>query len=201
MKKVALIGAGGHARSVIAILNKNQFSVVGIYDADTSQTADVFGIPILGTHDEIPASVNLVLAVGDNEKRMALFEKFRPQIFAGNVFHPSAVSEEHVKCGVANIIGAKAYLNNGVEIGDNNLINTSAILEHEVFIGSHNHISVGSMLLGRAKMGSRCFLGAGAIVRNGVKVCDDVVIGANSYVSEDILEAGIYVGSPARKTT
>jgi len=199
MKNVVLIGAGGHARSVIANLEKNHFSISGIYDSNFSNSELIFDIPVVSDPNDISAKEMIVLAIGDNGARKRLFEKFRQQIVNENIFHPSATLEKHVKCGVANLVFANCYLNNGVEIGDNNLINTSAVLEHEVVIGSHNHISVGAILLGRSKIGNNCFIGAGSVIRETISICDNVVVGAHSYVFADISEPGTYVGSPARK--
>jgi UDP-N-acetylbacillosamine N-acetyltransferase len=60
---------------------------------------------------------------------------------------------------------------------------------------------VGTLVLGRCTVGDRCFVGAGAVIRDGLSIADDVTIGANSFVNSDIKEAGLYVGSPARKVT
>ena len=48
-------------------------------------------------------------------------------------------------------------------------------------------------------IGNRVRLAAGSIVLGSITISDDVTIGANSLVIKDICEAGIYVGSPARK--
>jgi UDP-N-acetylbacillosamine N-acetyltransferase len=199
MKELFLIGAGGHARSVIALLQRKQFLVKGIYDAGFLKAEYIFDIPVIGSPESIEPSSTVVLSVGDSENRKKLFERFRSQVFSENIVHPSAALEKYVSLGSSNLIFANCYLNNGVELGINNLINTSAILEHEVVLGSHNHIAVRASLLGRSKVGNKCFIGAGAVIRDGISVCDDVVIGAQSYVAADIKEPGIYVGSPARK--
>lgn len=48
-------------------------------------------------------------------------------------------------------------------------------------------------------VGNNVFIGMKTIIMPGVNISDNVVIGAGSIVTKDILEAGVYVGSPARK--
>lgn len=198
MKKVVLIGAGGHSRSVIALLQKNHINIERIYDQNFKNDETIFNIPV-GSIKNIQSSENIILAIGDNKSRANLFLDFQNQIITENIFHPSASIETQVNFGKSNLVFAKAYLNNGAQIGHNNIINTAAVLEHEVEIGSHCHIAVGAFLLGRCQIGNQCFIGAGSIIRDGVHLCDSVTVGANSYVAKDITEPGVYVGSPARR--
>jgi len=43
------------------------------------------------------------------------------------------------------------------------------------------------------------WLGANTVVLPGVSICSHVVVGANSVVMRDIVESGVYGGSPVRK--
>ena len=43
------------------------------------------------------------------------------------------------------------------------------------------------------------WFGARVTVLDGVHISDDVVVGACSLVSKNITEAGVYVGTPAKK--
>lgn len=199
MKKVSLIGAGGHCRSIIALLQNNAYEIEYIFDDGFKSKEMILGIPLVGDSKSIETGHKLVLAIGDNQSRHKYFSTYGSQVIAEAIIHPTAFLEKHVKLGTANNIFAKVFINNAVFIGDNNLINSAAILEHEVIVGSHNHISISACLLGRSQIGDRCFIGAGAIIKEKVKICSDVTIGANSFVAEDITLPGVYVGSPARK--
>ena len=199
MKKISLIGAGGHSRSVMALLSQFGFEIESLFDDGFQERELILGIPLIGQCNLITRTHKLVLAVGDNDSRRKYYLQYISQIVKENIIHPTAVLEKRIILGEANNIFAQAYLNNEVTLGDNNIINTRAIIEHEVNIGSHNHISVGATLLGRSQIGDGCFIGAGAIVRDKVKIGNGVVVGANSFVAKDITSPGIYVGSPARK--
>ncbi|MFK7941511.1 MAG: hypothetical protein AB8B85_01140 [Paracoccaceae bacterium] len=48
-------------------------------------------------------------------------------------------------------------------------------------------------------LGDNVVFGANCVVIGPVTICDNVMIGAMSLVNKDIIEPGIYVGSPVRK--
>ena len=200
-KSVVLIGAGGHARSVIALLQNNGFAVKGIYDnswkVDNLET--ILSIPVCGTIKDVPSHETICLAVGDNTTREELFQQFSKYVFKEVIEHPNAFIENTAVMGNSNLVFANAFINAEVKIGNNNILNTGCIIEHECVIGNHNHISVSATLCGRVTVGSNCFIGAGAIIKDKIKICDHVIIGAGTVVLKDITEPGIYVGSPSRK--
>jgi len=200
-KSVVLIGSGGHARSVVALLHNNGFAIKGIYDnswkADSLET--ILSIPVCGTIKVVPSHETICLAVGDNTTREELFQQFSKYILKEVIEHPRAYIENSAVIGNSNLIFANAFINADVKIGDNNILNTACIIEHECVIGNHNHISVSAALCGRVTIGNNCFIGAGAIIKDKIKICDHVIIGAGAVVVKDIVEPGIYVGNPSRK--
>lgn len=200
-KLVGFIGSGGHSRSVMNIIDRNLYEILGIYDNsfDPSLKEEILGVQIIGTLDHIPGTIKLVLSVGNNVYRKELFYKFNNMILDENLIHRSSISENQVQIGKSNQIFANTYINSESKVGDNNIINTGCILEHEAQIGSHNHISVGSILCGRVIVGDECFIGAGSVIVDNIKICNSVIIGANSTVIRDITEPGIYVGNPVNK--
>lgn len=198
--KIALIGCGGHARSITPLLLDLGYEVEGIYDNSFQEgiKETIAGVNLKGGWEQIPFEIALLIAFGDPQKRAEFYQKY-PNQWAENVIHPKTVLGMDVSMGKSNQILAGTILNSFVEVGNNNLINTGAILEHETQIGNHNHISVGAILCGRVKMGDRNMIGAGTVIKDGVKIASDIVIGAGSVVVRDLLEPGTYVGTPVRK--
>ncbi len=49
------------------------------------------------------------------------------------------------------------------------------------------------------RLGDNVVIGTGVVLIGPLEVCDDVVIGAMSLVNKNILEPGVYVGTPAKK--
>lgn len=201
MRPVFIIGSGGHARSLINIIELNSIAIGGIYDESfrVKNRESINGYSLKGKLSAIAPTQKLVLAIGDNKKREVLYERYRKQLLEAAVIHPSACIEKRVVLGACNSVFAKAYINSNVMIGDDNVINTGAIIEHESIIGNHNHISIGAIVCGRATVGNNCFIGAGAVVIDRIHLCDNVVVGAQAVVVKDIKHRGIYAGNPARK--
>jgi sugar O-acyltransferase (sialic acid O-acetyltransferase NeuD family) len=199
MRNIILIGAGGHTRSLLNLINRDVFIIKGIYDEQYIPDERINGIPLLGGIKDIPDDEEIILSIGNNNNRCEFYKKFIRQIVKENLIHNSCIIEKDTNIGNSNQILANSYINSNGVIGDNNIINTGATIEHEVFIGSHNHISVNSTICGRVKIGNRCFIGAGSVIIDKLTVCSDVVIGAGSTVINDITESGTYVGNPVRK--
>jgi len=199
--KIYILGAGGHTRSLINLLEYNNYEISGIYDDHFTDSKEeiINKYCVIGKLNDLSKDYCVVLSFGDNNKRRDLFVNLTNQILKENLIHPTAKIENYFVPGDSNQIFANTFINSNVSLGSNNIINTGSILEHEVKVGNHNHISVGSIICGRVSIGSRCFIGAGATIIDKLSITDDVVIGANSVVICSIEEPGIYVGCPARR--
>lgn len=200
-KSVVIIGAGGHARSLIALLQNSCYEIKAIYDDsyNASQNETILSVPVTGQIKEVKSQDEICLAIGDNSTRKKLFNQFNHQIFKTSIAHSSSIIENSTVLGKSNFIFAKVLFNALVTIGDNNIINTSAVIEHECVIGNHNHVSVSAILCGRVRIGNNCFIGANAVIKDKIKICDDVIVGAGAVVVKDIVKPGVYVGNPAKK--
>jgi sugar O-acyltransferase (sialic acid O-acetyltransferase NeuD family) len=198
-KRVDLIGAGGHARAVIALLERCEYGIEGVYDKSFVQGNEEFiaGIKLRGAQPS--GDRMLVVAIGDNSAREAVVDTYSTMILPVNLVDPSAIVNKDVVLGNSNQLLARTILNTEAKIGNNNIINTGAIIEHETEVGSNCHISVNAVLCGRVKVGDNCFVGAGAVVIDGISICSHVIIGAGAVVIRNITEPGVYVGNPARR--
>lgn len=199
MEKVYIVGAGGHTRSLINLLELNSYLIQGIYDDNFKEDEEISGYKLLGRLSDIKQGVRLVLSLTDSQKRESLYKIYHKRLLKKNLIHPKAIIEKRVEVGKDNQIFADVYINSCVAIGKNNILNTRCLIEHEAIIGDHNHIAIGSLLCGRVNIGNCCFIGAGAVVIDKVRICDNVIIGANSVVIRDITNPGTYVGNPVRK--
>lgn len=198
---MVILGAGGHARSVIALLKNIGQVLNGVYDDSwtAGKNEQILGVPVSGKLSDVPANEEVCLAVGDNALREKLFNSYSKSIYKKTIKHTTSWIEEDVVMGEANLVFGNAFVNAGAKIGNNNILNTGCIVEHECEIGNHNHISVSSALCGRVKIGNNCFIGAKAVVKDKVSICDNVTIGAGAVVVKNITEPGVYVGNPAKK--
>lgn len=200
-KPIAVVGAGGHARAIIALLKNANQQVTGVYDDNynPARREIILGVELIGKLVDIPTECEIVLAIGGSKYREELYHQFAKQVKEQTVIHSTAFCDPSVVLGKANIVLGNAFLNSDVVVGDNNIINTASVIEHECTVGSHNHISVGAMVCGRVNIGNNNFIGANSVIIDKVSIGDNITIGAGSVVIKDILDAGTYVGNPVRK--
>jgi len=191
---LALLGCGGHARSVadVALFNTPHLTLTFV-DANARDGETIWGFPVVKTLLQGQTAVHF--AVGSNLGRKALAESYTPQGIISNKAHLG----KNVVLGVGCFVAHLAYLGPDVQVGDATIINTACVVEHEVRIGSFCHIAPNSTICGRVTIGDCVWVGVGAIIKEGVAICSNVTLGAGAVAIQNITEAGVYVGVPAKR--
>ena len=198
---VYIIGAGGHAKVVIASLYANSIVCAGVFDDDSSLWGQkILDIPILGAVEELRdvSSVTAVNAIGNNSTRRVICERFR-NINWLTLIHPHTWIHSSVKIGCGTVVFAGSIIQPDTIIGKHTIINTSASVDHDCVIGDFCHIAPGCHIAGGVKIGNEVFLGIATAVIPCVSIVSNTVIGAGATVIENIDNAGVYVGTPARR--
>lgn len=200
MEKLILIGAGGHAESIIDSLDSMQYKLVGF--VDSSKTGFHLGFPILSNEiTNIPLYQSYVyfVSIGDIYHRKLWYKKLvdlRLPII--NIIDKTALISKSATIGVGNFIGKFAIVNAGAKIGNNNVINTKALIEHECRVGSHTHISTNSTINGDVIVEDSVFFGSSAVCNGQLKIGSHSIIGSGSVVIKDVEAWTTVVGVPAR---
>ena len=206
-KPLIILGAGGHARVLIASLKPGHAGILGIAERSGSGiTGEVLGIPIIGDDESVlrysPQDVQLVNGVGhvsSAEPRRALFEKFSALGYRfATVLHPTAFVSADVCLGEGAQAMAGAVIQPGAVIGKNSIVNTNASVDHDCRIADHVHICPGSTLSGAVRVGEGTLVGAGAVVIQGVEIGAQCVIAAGAVVIHDVSAHARVAGVPAR---
>lgn len=176
-KPLILIGAGGHAKSCIDIIeNENKYYIFGIIDK--SKKKSFMGYKILGDDDKLKnynrKIKNVAIGIGqikDYKKRYKIFDKCKKFGFKLPIIKSrySQVSK-NVNIGEGTLIFHGAIVNSGAIIGKNCIINSNSLIEHDVEVGNNCHISTGSILNGSVKVGDNSFIGSGTIVSHDVNI-------------------------------
>ncbi len=201
--KTAIIGCGGHARSVADILIQKNPNIEIIFFDENAQ----FGEMIMGEYKvclpdalDMDAFDNYVIAMGDNKKRQAYANKLkRFEHKCISIVSQSVYIGELAKIGKGTVILDGAHIGPESIIGDFCIINTNAVIEHGCKIGDYSHISVNSVICGKSSIGRFNFIGACACIIDGISLSDNIVVGAGGTVIHNLNEPGVYVGIPARK--
>lgn len=208
MKKLILIGGGGHCISTIGVIEStNLYEIVGILDSVKPIGDEVLGYKVVGNDNDIPYWVEqgavFVIAVGQVGSpflRRKIFNlvKFNNGILPVIIASTAWVSP-HASLGEGTIVFHKCVINAKTIIGENNIINTGAIVEHNTVLGNDNHISTAVTINGDCTIGNGNFFGCGSIIHHRIVVSDDIILGAGTVVVKNCTEPGIYVGVPAKR--
>lgn len=202
MKKIIIVGAGGHARSVVDIaLQIGEYEIVGCIDP---VPGDVLGIPVIGSDDDLASLFangikHIFVAIGQNRRRHMLFNQaisigFEPV----NIISRQAVLSPRVNLGKGICIMAGAVVNVNTSIGDNCIINTRCSIDHDCHIGMSSHIAPGVALSGTVRAGEGVHIGTGASVIDGISIGDWSYIGCGAAVVNDLPTDIMAYGVPAR---
>lgn len=203
-KPFALIGGGGHARSVMAMLGNRGSGLVG-YTSLSDQAID--GVDFLGDDDTFkraysPSDVDIHIAFvaprsGDMSVRRRIIESY-DTYRATTLIADSAVVAPGSKVGAGCALMHRVVIN-AARLGKHVVVNTGAIVEHQCVIGDNVFIGPGSVVCGAVTIGEDCFIGAGAVIAPGVTLTPGTVVGMNTTVLHDITDGGTWIGTPARK--
>lgn len=198
MNSLAIVGAGGHTRTLINILELLAIPIKGIFDeVIRSKGEQILGYSVLPIEELIENS-SVIISKGDIEGKLRYSNLFSDRILKENLIHPKA-NIESAQLGIANQISSNCYITPTANVGSHNVIYCGTMIEHEAIIGDFNIITVNVSICGRSKIGNHIFIGAGAILLPNISICDNVIIGAGAVVTKDIDSPGTYIGIPAKK--
>ncbi len=206
MNKVIVVGAGGHGKVIVDILQKNKkFEVVGLVDEAAKE--GFWGIPLLGGDDMLESIRRekqisyAFVALGDGKLRERVTEKVKKAGFQlVNAVSCDAIVSPHVSFGEGIAVMPGAVINGDVTLGDGCIINTNASLDHDCTVGAYTHIAPGGAVCGGVAIGKGCFIGAGSRVIDHLTIGDNTVVGAGAVVVTDIRGNCTVKGVPAKDT-
>ena len=186
MKKIILIGGGGHALSLLEMIEDN--SIFAGYVDLLSNTN--MPIPYIGNDEEMlktypPSEYEVHHALVYAEYKVVSFKA------------ASSVITKQSMIGEGSAIFHGAIINNST-IGNNCIINTGAVIEHNSVLGNNVFVGPNATVCGNVKIGDNVLVGAGSVIREDVSICSNVVIGLGSVVVKDIVMPGVYYGIPVK---
>ena len=195
MDKILLIGAGGHARSCIDVLEEeNQFEIAGLIEKDESISNESLGYPVIGTDDDLKVLrqqyKNALITVGQIKSpkiRIKLYQLLKELDFTMPLIVSShAYVSKYAQIGEGSIIMHGAIVNANAKIGNNCIINNRALIEHDAVIGDHCHIATGAIINGEVSVGNETFIGSGAVTKQCISVGNNCIIGAGVILKNDV---------------
>ncbi len=195
MDKILLIGAGGHARSCIDVIETvGQFEIVGLIEKDEEINGDNLGYPVIGTDNDLQnlrqQYKNAIVTVGQIKAttiRKTLYQLLKELGFTlPVVISSNAYVSKHAQIGEGTIIMHGAIVNANVKVGNNCIINTRSLIEHNAIIGNNCHISTGAIVNGEVNVGDETFIGSGVITKQCISIGNSCIIGAGVVLKSNV---------------
>ena len=195
MDEIILIGAGGHARSCIDVIElSRQFKVAGLVAKDDTDGNENLGYPIIGTDNDLQdlrnkyefsfVTVGQIKSAATRVRLVALLSELEYKLPV--IVSPTAYVSKHAQIGNGTIIMHNAVVNANAKIGKNCIINTRVLIEHDATVGDHCHIATGAIVNGGVSVGSESFIGSGVVTKHYVSIGKTCLIEAGSIIKTDI---------------
>ena len=194
MKNIILVGAGGHAKSCIDIIEgTKKFKIKYLLEKKLGNQLFKYKKINYTKNNLVKINKNIkyaFISFGQIKKkydRQKVYEELNKigYKFPVIISKTSLVSKT-AKISYGSIIMHRSIVNAGAYIGYNNIINTGSIIEHDVSIGNHNHIAPGAIINGGVKIGNNCFIGSGSIIRQGMIIKNNSFIQAGKVVLKNL---------------
>jgi len=194
---VYLIGASGHAKVIVEILEQQEIYIGGLQDANPAIKSllnyDVY--PEFPTFFD-PNDDEIIISIGNNSIRKKLATSLAYKYISA--IHPNTNISKRAKIGQGTVIMAGVSINSDTKIGKHAIINTNASIDHDCILENYVHISPNAALAGNVHVGEGTHIGIGACIIQGVKIGKWCTIGAGSVIIKDIPDGTTVVGNPGR---
>lgn len=196
MKKIVLIGYGGHAESVAdSIKQAGEYEIVGYTDGCKKNQATEYSY--IGSDDMlheildkgIECAAICVGYLGNSSIRDRLYQLVKDIGFQlPSIIDKTAILSADTVVGEGSYIGKGAIINAKSKVGKMCIVNSGAVIEHESKVGDFSHVSVKAVLCGRVMLEDHVFVGANATVVQGINIYTNSTIGAGTIILKDVPE-------------
>lgn len=192
MKKILILGTGGHAKSCIDLISKcKDYDLIGLISKNPDEIGKkILNFKIVGSDKDLinlkKKCKNLMIGIGflgNSRKKEVLYNKvinmgFKiPTIISPTSYISKyARIEEGVNIFHHCIVGPDTLIRKGV------IINNKCLLEHDVTIEKFSHVSTSCVINGNSSIGEKSFIGSGVILKNNSKVKSNSFIKMGSII-------------------
>lgn len=191
MKQLLLIGAGGHCKSCIDVIEQTgEWQIAGIVDRKGSGVTKVLGYPVIGCDEDLAElrkdygyAIVTVGQLRSAELRIRLVDQLKYLGFVlPKLVSPLAYVSKHAKIGEGTIVMHYAVINADAMVGDNCIINTKALVEHDAVVESHCHISTGATINGGVIVQEHTFVGSHVTTKQSITISAKSFVKAGSVI-------------------
>jgi len=187
----ALIGYGGHAREVMSQIG----TALPCFVDDEYVTKNTLPLSSLDID-----KYEVMVAVADPVGRYNIVKKLPKETKFFTFIHPTAlVLDKNTEIGEGSFIGAYSILTTNIKIGKHSILNRGNHIGHDCRIGDYFSAMPGVIVSGNVTIQDLVYIGTNSSIREKIEICELTTIGLNSGVIKNIIEPGVYVGTPLIK--
>lgn len=202
MRRLAILGAGGHGRVVADTALQAGWDNITFFDDVLKRTSEKENYTVIGDTTSLLEQLGrfdgVLVAIGDNRARLSKVQQFLNRgVNLPSLCHPFSYVANDVELGEGAVIFAGAVVQPGCVLGRASIINTGATVDHDCSLAAGSHVCPGVHLAGEVSVGECAWIGVGATVNQRIAVGADVIIGAGAAVVSDVPNNLTLVGVPA----
>lgn len=190
MKTIYLIGAGGHSKSCIDVVEATGlYRIGGLFDLKKNQGQKVGNYEIIGGDEDIhlyvKPDVEFLITVGQIKnadvrvKAAKLLKELNAK--AATVISPRAYVSKTAEVKAGTIVMHDAIVNSYAQVGEHCILNTRSLVEHDAIVEDFCHISTGAILNGNVLVKQKSFVGSLAVTQEGLIVAEGSVLSAGVF--------------------
>ena len=203
--RLILIGAGGHARSCIDVIEQQgQYQIAGLIGMPDEVKTQHLGYAVIGTDNDLPELTKTyqyaLITVGQIQTAEHRIRLYHQAIQLGFqlpiIIAPTAHVSRHATLGEGSIVMHGAIINAGARVGNNCIINNSALMEHDTTVEDHCHISTGAILNGDVSIGTGSYIGSGCVIKEGVAIGKGCLVGMGLTVRHNLSDNSRFYRPP-----
>lgn len=194
MKKILLLGNGGHAKSCIDLIeNSGNYKIVGIISKNKKDIGKkLLGYKVIGSDKDLINLVknikNIMIGIGfikETKKKEFIYNYLKkigyriPKIISSKSYiSKHAIIEDGVNVFHDCFVGPNSKIKEG------SLVNNKTLIEHDVTIEKFCHISTSCVINGNSEIGMRSFIGSGSVLINNCKIKKNSFIKMGSLIKK-----------------
>jgi sugar O-acyltransferase (sialic acid O-acetyltransferase NeuD family) len=207
MTSLVILGAGGFARHVLALVDainadRAAFKVLGFLEREPVNTPLIArtGYEVLGD-DSLLASLDAEYLIGVGSPALrARLDHLATKLGrkAPIAVHPAAVLESRARLDAGVMVMAGGCVEADAVVHRHAYVNVNAVVGHDSRIGAHVTISPNAVIGGGSIIEDDVAIGANATIKQGRTVGHGSTVGANAMVARDVPPGSTVVGVPAR---
>jgi len=205
--KIGVFGAGGFGKETMCYImdclvgSKYKIEEIAVFIVDDAYYNEKFvlGVPVIPLSKFSYKNYELLIAVGDPTDRKKIVENLPSDSKYFTLIHPTATVSKFVDIGEGSIITPGSIITCDIKIGKHAHLNLQTTIGHDCIIGNYFTTAPGVKISGKCNIDECVYFGTNSSIREKMNVCKNVTIGMGAVVVKDIVEEGIYIGSPAKR--